>query len=130
MDITAVDLVQGVLSIRNKWLFTNLNAFTVKWTLADQDGRDVKSGTLETQPAEPGENGRNQDPAPDRSESASEAVLTVSLLTKEASDFAEAGHETAFEQFVLPQEAAVHARPVRWKPDQPSRCLKKGNSLL
>ncbi len=112
MDITAVDLAQGVLSIRNKWLFTNLNAFTVKWTLADQDGRDVKSGTLEAA-AEPGETVEIKIPLPNRSESASEAVLTVSLLTKEASDWAEAGHETAFEQFVLPQVAAVHARPVR-----------------
>ena len=112
VDITAVDLAQGVLSIRNKWLFTNLNAFTVKWTLADDNGRDVKSGTLEAA-AEPGETVEIKIPLPNRSESASEAVLTVSLLTKEASDWAEAGHEMAFEQFVLPQVAEADARPVR-----------------
>ena len=82
VDITAVDLAQGVLSIRNKWLFTNLNAFTLKWTLADDNGKDLKSGTLEVA-AEPGETVEINIPLPNRSESASGAVLTVSLLTKE-----------------------------------------------
>ncbi|MFC5651852.1 glycoside hydrolase family 2 TIM barrel-domain containing protein [Paenibacillus solisilvae] len=127
VDITAVDLAQGVLSVRNKWLFTNLNAFTLQWTVA-VDGAAVKSGTLEAA-AEPGETAEITIPLPDRSEFRGEAVLTVSFLTQEATDWAEAGHETAFEQFVLPKAEPEQARIVRLESGPAVSLSEEGQSL-
>ncbi|QHW34997.1 DUF4981 domain-containing protein [Paenibacillus rhizovicinus] len=99
-SITAVDLRQGSVSVLNKYLFTDLEAFTLQWSVA-LNGNEAASGSLNVSAA-PGEKADVAIPLPERQQGEGEAVLTISLHTKEASQWAEAGHEVAFQQFVLP----------------------------
>ncbi|NBC68759.1 DUF4981 domain-containing protein [Paenibacillus sacheonensis] len=108
-SVTAVDLRKGVVSLLNKYLFTDLDAFTLQWSVA-LDGREAARGTLDASAA-PGESTEITIPLPERRAEDGEAVLTVSLLTKTAAQWADAGHEVAFQQFVLPS-AAQEAAPV------------------
>ncbi|WP_246246105.1 glycoside hydrolase family 2 TIM barrel-domain containing protein [Paenibacillus lemnae] len=97
------DLESGIISISNRYLFTDLAAFDFVWSVA-LDGTVVKEGTKKV-PAAPGSTvtvdlGEAVKAASEAGEG--EAVLTVSYLLKEGNAWADAGHEVAFEQFVLP----------------------------
>ena len=112
--IAAVDLSRGAVSLLNKNLFTDLDSFALQWSVA-LDGAAAASGTLHVSAA-PGESVEIAIPLPERSREDGEAVLTVSLVTKSDSPWADAGHEVAFEQFVLPeaeQDAAIVERAKR-----------------
>ncbi|WP_219835643.1 glycoside hydrolase family 2 TIM barrel-domain containing protein [Paenibacillus sp. R14(2021)] len=100
VTISAADAASGRISVLNKFLFTNLDAYALTWSLA-LDGTVTAQGSLSVSAA-PGETAEVTLPLPDRT-IGGEAVLTVSLLTKEASLWSDAGHEVAFQQFVLPE---------------------------
>ncbi|MFC4808685.1 glycoside hydrolase family 2 TIM barrel-domain containing protein [Paenibacillus sp. GCM10023250] len=100
-DVTAIDLSRGVVALRNKFLFTDLSAFALRWSVAF-DGIEAASGSLDAAAA-PGESVEVVIPLPERTGTAGEAVLTVSLHTRADSPWADAGHEVAFGQFVLPE---------------------------
>jgi len=107
VDFSAVNLNQGVIRLKNKFLFTNLNEFTFKWTITE-NGVEVKSGTSEVNVAP----GHTEDitlginPA-DFESYCGELVLTVSLHLKETKLWAEEGHEIAFEQFIIREPELV-----------------------
>ncbi|WP_201755278.1 glycoside hydrolase family 2 TIM barrel-domain containing protein [Paenibacillus glycinis] len=111
--IAAVDLSRGAVSLLNKNLFTDLDAFALRWSVA-LDGVEAASGTMHVSAA-PGESAEIAIPLPERSREDGEAVLTVSLLTKSDSPWADAGHEVAFEQFVLPEAEQATASVGRAK---------------
>ncbi|RAP75135.1 glycoside hydrolase family 2 TIM barrel-domain containing protein [Paenibacillus montanisoli] len=110
VQITEVEGKQGLYRIRNKNLFTNLDAYKLQWTVA-LDGVVSSEGSLTVSIA-PGVSQEVALPLPDREGQAGEAVLTISFVTTEDSDWAAAGHEVAFGQFVLPAEkkTAIAAR--------------------
>lgn len=96
----AVDLYKGEVEITNQNLFTNLSEYDLKWELL-KNGTLFETGfaALEAQP--------NQSNVVQLSYSlpeklTAEYILTVSLLLKEETSWAEKGHEVAFEQFVFP----------------------------
>ncbi|REE70477.1 beta-galactosidase [Paenibacillus taihuensis] len=100
IDVNAVDLAKGIISIRNKSLFTNVDRYTLQWSVAvDGAVSAANTGSLNVS-VSAGETQEVTLPLPTIVEG--EAVLTVSFVTKEASPWAEAGHEVAFEQFILP----------------------------
>ena len=102
-----VDAEKGIMQIENYHHFKNLNELEGSWTL-QVNGKVVQQGDL------------NMDlPAKQSSqvaiplqlvEEAGEAILLVSFRLKEDLAWAEAGHEIAWEQFVLPGHPA--AEPV------------------
>ena len=107
VDFSAVDLNQGVIRLKNKFLFTNLNEFTFKWTVTE-NGVEVKSGTSEVNVAP----GHTEDitlgiSTRDFESYCGELVLTVSLHLKETKLWAEEGHEIAFEQFIIREPEMV-----------------------
>lgn len=107
VDFSAVDLNQGVIRLKNKFLFTNLNEFTFKWTVTEK-GVEVKSGTSEVNVAP----GHTEDislgiSTRDFESYCGELVLTVSLHLKETKLWAEEGHEIAFEQFIIREPEMV-----------------------
>ncbi len=102
------DSINGRVRIENRFLFTNLSDFDFKWKL-ELNGEFIKEGAfgVELEPMKAGvfsigetmpEKGRG------------EYVLTVSAHTKEACLWAEAGHEIAFGQIILP---SVNTTPQR-----------------
>jgi beta-galactosidase len=100
----AVDLSSGTVKVINRHLFSALDNFTLAWQVA-VDGITVEAGTVEAAAA-PEEEETLTIPytLPQLSGALEEAVLTVQLLLKEQTLWAEAGHEIAFEQFVLPAQ--------------------------
>lgn len=107
VDFSAVNLNQGVIRLKNKFLFTNLNEFTFKWTITE-NGVEVKSGTSEVNVAP----GHTEDislgiSTRDFESYCGELVLTVSLHLKETKLWAEEGHEIAFEQFIIREPEMV-----------------------
>ncbi|SFT06396.1 glycoside hydrolase family 2 TIM barrel-domain containing protein [Paenibacillus sp. BC26] len=109
--ITEVDGKQGLYRIQNKNLFTNLDAYTLQWLVAI-DGVRSAEGSLIVSVA-PGEAGEITLPLPVRENQAGEAVLTISFVTTAAAEWAAAGHEVAFEQFVLAASKQALAGSVR-----------------
>lgn len=98
----AVDLSGGLIKATNRHLFTGLDSYTLAWQVA-VNGTVVQQGTAEA------EAGPEQEETltipyelPQLASASDEAVLTVRLLLKASTAWAEAGHEIAFEQFVLP----------------------------
>ncbi|QYR22672.1 DUF4981 domain-containing protein [Paenibacillus sp. sptzw28] len=110
VTFSEVNLAEGVLTVENKFLFTNLGEYELKWTLA-VDGVVTDKGSL-TAAIAPGDSQQVTIPLPVLSGAEGEAVLTVGFFTKQATAWAEAGHEVAFEQFLLPP-AEHRAQAVR-----------------
>lgn len=118
VTIAAVDLGQGVISILNKYLFTDLSAFALRWTLAI-DGVETAQGVHGLKAA-PGETEEVALALPTLAAKEGEAVLTVTLHMLQSQEWAEAGHEVASQQFILPlakQETGVIGRAERLQGD-------------
>ncbi|CAM3993728.1 DUF4981 domain-containing protein [Paenibacillus alkaliterrae] len=110
----AVDLASGAVKVTNRHLFSALDRFTFAWQVAI-DGITVQEGTIEAVTAPEEEETLTIPYAmPKLSSVSEEAVLTLQLLLKEKTLWAEAGHEIAFEQFVLPApvELAIGGKAV------------------
>ncbi|WP_427179401.1 glycoside hydrolase family 2 TIM barrel-domain containing protein [Paenibacillus sp. TC-CSREp1] len=97
--MSALDLQTGLIRITNHFLFTDLNKYALAWTLS-HNGVPVEKGHLDIA-AQPGESIEVHIPYTSSSDLFTEAVLTVSLITKKAEKWAEAGHEIGWEQFVV-----------------------------
>jgi len=106
----AVDVKDGLLRIKNQFLFTDLSEYSLVWTVT-HDGVSVENGTLDIA-VPPGESVEVRIPYTPSSDLFHEAVLTVSLVTKVATKWAGVGHEIAWDQFVL---------SPRLRPIQPMR---------
>ncbi|MCC8022469.1 MAG: DUF4981 domain-containing protein, partial [Clostridiales bacterium] len=89
-----------IYTIRNKYLFTDLSGFTVKWAV-HAAGDEVQSGVIEDCNVPPlGEADvvipYREDSLPD-----AECTLTISFLTGEDTPWSEAGYEQAWDQFII-----------------------------
>ncbi|MCJ8008831.1 glycoside hydrolase family 2 TIM barrel-domain containing protein [Lederbergia wuyishanensis] len=100
VEFSAVDLANGALNVQNKNLFTNLNEFKLSFELTS-NGELIKTGKadLDIEPLSSGE--VRLDYTLKEIDADGEIILTVSLRLKDSTIWAEAGHEIAFEQFVL-----------------------------
>ncbi|ADB62765.1 glycoside hydrolase family 2 sugar binding protein (plasmid) [Haloterrigena turkmenica DSM 5511] len=95
----------GEVYVSNRYNFTGLDALEGSWELTADD-ETVKSGELDLD-IEPGETRRVDVPvgAPSDPEPGVEYRLSVSFALAEATDYADAGHEVAFEQLEIPVDA-------------------------
>lgn len=105
MEIKADDLSAGKFTIKNKYYFTNLNEFNLAWTIKSAEG--ILAHGLKTLDVEPlSENDFSIDlPELNKPKAGQEYVLKFSLVTKKRKGLVEAGHEQAWEEFMLPIEA-------------------------
>jgi beta-galactosidase len=92
-------LEKGDIMIINKYHFTNLDRFAGQWHL-HAEGIEVAWGDLETPALEPGESEVVRIPLPAMEEE-KEYTLNLSFTLREATLWADKGHEVAREQFVL-----------------------------
>ncbi|MBB6635591.1 glycoside hydrolase family 2 TIM barrel-domain containing protein [Cohnella thailandensis] len=101
----SVDLEKGRFKAINRFLFTNLNEFRFGWTLTG-NGETIREGTFELS-ASPGETAEIdlREAYPAQAQAGIEYALTIGVYLREPTAWAEAGHEIAFGQFVLPVRA-------------------------
>ncbi|WAA09276.1 glycoside hydrolase family 2 TIM barrel-domain containing protein [Fervidibacillus albus] len=101
IDITALDVKEGSILIKNKFLFTNLDEFLFRWEIAEE-GEKITTGFFQVN-LQPGQERIVQlgYDVNDLSVQKGELVLTVSAHLKQNTSWAEEGHEIAFEQFII-----------------------------
>ena len=90
-------MANGVVHVRSKHLFTNLNEYVVKWKLETSE-TVVKSGSLivDLEPL-----ATKQFTLPVKlPKDGKEHVITVQICTAQTTDYAPAGHEVAFGQYI------------------------------
>ena len=100
------DAEQGVLSVKNKYNFTNLDEFTLSCSLLC-DGKVVETKSVampSTEPAETAEIAVSFNTAFD---AAHEYLLNVELLKNDAEPWCESGYSMAAEQFMLQERSAL-----------------------
>ncbi|WP_020619798.1 glycoside hydrolase family 2 TIM barrel-domain containing protein [Paenibacillus daejeonensis] len=133
VDIRAVDLAEGRIEVRNKYLFLDLEAFDLTWEI-QLGGAPAQQGslTLALAPGETLEAVLPYEAIP--VDSAEEALLTVSFRLKTAAPWGDAGHEIAWDQFVLAPglpklPAADHSDASLDAQEQDGRLVVSGSGL-
>lgn len=102
ISVEAVDLLQGVVSILNKFDFSSIEGLVCNWDVA-VDGEIQQAGKLPTMNTIPGKAALVTIPfTMPKLYPGAEAFLTLRFSLKEDTLWAEAGHEVAWEQFKLP----------------------------
>ncbi|GAB4252095.1 MAG: beta-galactosidase LacZ [Acidobacteriota bacterium] len=115
VDIEAVDLARGLIKITNGYAFRSLGFLVGHWAILE-DGVPIRSGTFEVPDLPPAAAGEVQLPLPAAGKPGAEYVLDVSLRLRAGEPWAEAGWEAAWEQFVLPPQAAPVPMEVTGSP--------------
>lgn len=96
------------LTVKNKFNFTNLNAYRLNYAVL-KDGLAVTSGTLDMPSIAAGATGTLVLPYDLSMESGHEYLLNVSVSLKTDETWAKAGHELASGQFTLQERSALPA---------------------
>lgn len=107
---TAKNLKTGTIEIKNRFFFENLANYNIHWSLSE-DGEEIQQGQLNPVDLLPQKNKKIVIPytKPELKPGA-KYWLRVSLHTAKTENWAEAGHELAKEQFLLPYNLPVKAR--------------------
>ena len=92
-------------NLTNEYDFTDANEFTCLWSVS-RDGIEVESGSLAPADLAPGSTMTVTVPYSTQISSDAEYLLTLKYVTRQATDWAEAGHSVAEEQF------AINERPT------------------
>ncbi len=101
IKIEAVDIENGIIRITNRHQFKNLNELDGLWTLA-VNGDTIQHGFFNINlPAQQSALDTIDFRMPEI-ESDSECILTISFQLKKGTNWADAGHEIAWEQFDIP----------------------------
>ncbi|MFY0598103.1 MAG: DUF4981 domain-containing protein [Cyclobacteriaceae bacterium] len=101
----------NTFSIQNYHHFKTLSDYKIKWTLL-KNGVSSKSGSVSTPECKPGETAEIKIPLDYNTlEKSAEYVLTINLTLKSKTKYASAGHEVAWEQFII-QSASTNAPSV------------------
>lgn len=109
-EIRAADLASGKITIRNKNFFTNLDAYQLKWKL-EVDGKVAQEGDQPMESVAPGKTAELALPIQKQElQPGQEAFLRVSLNLREDHNWANAGHEVAWEQMAMPLESDTLVR--------------------
>jgi beta-galactosidase len=130
VKFTAKDLNAGRFVLTNRNLFTDLSVYRFIWQVTN-NGVSVKEGSQDIQVA-PGDSATvelsHAYPAPADVRHGDEYVLTLSVVLNQGTAWADAGHEIAFEQFVLP----VHSKPsvVLTSANQELQVQSNGNDWI
>lgn len=130
----AMSMEQGVLKVTNRNHHTEVGQYRFVWALS-VDGKTVKQGELSLPPIAPGKTGSVNLPAAIlnhpvmRDAHTHDVYLTISVVLREPTLWAKAGHEITFEQFNL-QTAALPAPAVENKGKLQVREDKKSLHVL
>ena len=93
------DMASGYLGVYNENFFKDLSNYRLRWELLE-NGRAVKTGTVESIAADPGQRARVQFPL-DYKGNGGELLLNVKYELKDSEGLLPAGHIAARQQFAL-----------------------------
>ncbi len=111
-----VDLESGTVEIVNRYDFTDLEEYELKWTVL-ADGQTIADGRVGEILLAPHDSTVLRLPLPEIDPAPGvEYLLNVDYLTKQASPLVPAGHRVAWDQFELPIHEAVAATDVSTLP--------------
>lgn len=100
------DTSTSVLSVKNKYNFTNLNVFTLRYSLIC-DGEAVEEHTMEVPSTLPGATVALSLVFDNDFKTGKEYALNVELLKNDAEDWCESNYSMASEQFVLQERTSL-----------------------
>jgi len=124
VQINAVDLEQGIVHVKNWNLFTDLSEYEISWSVAI-NGEIEEQQVYEAELAPLAEaDWKLPYRLPHLDQASDEAVLTISIILKQEEKWVEAGHEVAFEQFILPSTWSTVADDEPMAPIQVKRDSK------
>lgn len=103
--VSLQDWSAQTFTVRNKSLFQTLAPYALRWKL-ERNGEEKQSGELAVSAA-PLSDETVTVPFRMPQEDGGEYVLTLSFVLKQATIWAEAGHELAFAQFLVPVQPAT-----------------------
>ena len=106
VEISLEDLASGRIALKNKYNFTDLNIFSLEWTLV-KNGHAVESGSAEVPSLGLYETGIVEIPQIRNLDADGEYFLNVYLVRKDRQDWAEPGFVQASEQLVLRENPVV-----------------------
>ena len=108
--------------VRNWFDFTNIDQYTLRWSLVSAHGEKLASGerTIACAPGDTAE--VTLGTCPDFK--GCEAFLDLSWTPKNSTPFIAAGYEVAYDQFVIPGKGCSHGAAAAAKPEKLKR---KGN---
>ena len=110
IEMKPENLLDGVITVRNKYSFTNLDQFEAVWTLSE-DGTAIQDGRLDRLDIAPGASKSVAIPMEKPQLTAgAEYWLKISFRLGKDTIWADKGHEVASEQFRIPYD--VPARQV------------------
>lgn len=101
VKIEAVDLEKGIIRIRNRYDFADLNHLAASWSI-HAEGELESTGTIDLPEIQPGSYQDVEISFAVNAKSKTDYWLTVNLIEKNDTKWAKAGHEVAWEQFLLP----------------------------
>jgi len=101
VSILPKDLSKGVITIKNRYQFTNLNTLTGKWIITE-DGETLSSGSLQTGSINPGAEKDITIPFTVKPKPGSAYFLRVSFDLSTDKNWAKKGYEVAAQQLELP----------------------------
>ena len=110
----AVDVEKGIFRITNRYNFTNLNELTLEWSLAANGNQFIRQQSITGPDCMPGNSVTLQIDAlsgvePDDAD----LWINLSFRLKEDHNWAKAGHETAWEQFLVRQGKAGNTTVIQ-----------------
>jgi beta-galactosidase len=115
--IEAADLGRGIVRITNRHNFTNLNELELAWNIASNGKEIIQRQTLPGPDCPPGQTVNLQlDFDPGKVSKDKDCWLTLSFQLKESRNWAEAGHEIAWEQFLLAVSGNLTGAPAIQQP--------------
>ncbi|MGQ9491380.1 MAG: glycoside hydrolase family 2 TIM barrel-domain containing protein [Anaerolineae bacterium] len=122
--IEPVDLAAGVLRALNDWRFTGLEGLAITWQL-HENGRLLQEGMLPPLQVPPASSAIFTVPfqLPAARRPGAEYWLTVRFTLAQGTSWAPAGHQVAWEQFLLP--VTVPAAPRRRVTEMPALTLRE-----
>jgi beta-galactosidase len=122
----AVDIAKGVFKIKNRFYFTNLSKFQVRYKLLE-NGKTVKETVLPLQLA-PQDSIEIKVPVPQmKVKPRTEYFVNLEVVTKEAETLVPAGHVIAYDQFALP---AVSDKPLYKHEKAPKLTVSESGNIL
>jgi beta-galactosidase len=128
VQVEAIDLAAGKLRVINRYDFSDLSSLRGWWELL-VDGESVATGEIDrlTTPAGASEEISISVERPELAPG-SECYLSVHFELADASPWADAGHEVAWEQFEMPWHAP--AAPVVHASDLPALSVRRSDDAV
>jgi beta-galactosidase len=109
--VKAKDLRKGLVTIHNRYQFTDLSGFAVKWELSE-DGTVISSGDLRIGEIKPLSMADIKIPYTLAPKAGAEYFLSFSFTLREDKVWAKKGYEVARQQFELPNSTRISEKKI------------------